>query len=257
MTPVLFELGSFKFYSFGTFIALGTVAGGLFLFWAARQRQLKTHHIFDTVLYTLLLALVGSRLAYYFLYAKEFQSFFQVFYFWQGGLIALGGLFVGFLIYLYFIRKEKDPVWQMLDVGALGFLVAWAVGKIGCHLSGCSTGRLTDSFLAINGSYPIDLFSIVWAGLLFALLFRTWLRNKLSDGVVFFLAMEGFFLGELLIKTLKIDFGKDIVRIEAIIHLALIVAIYLIFWKLHGPKIQRNQVGEAIKNFVFRRRFRS
>jgi phosphatidylglycerol:prolipoprotein diacylglycerol transferase len=255
MLPVLFELGKFKFYSFGTFIALGTVIGGLVLFWLAKKRRLKTHHLFDTVLYTLLLSLAGARLAYYFIYAKEFQSFWQVLYFWQGGLIALGGIIVGFLVYLYFIRREKDPIWQMLDIGALSFLVAWAVGKVGCFLSGCATGRLTESPLAINGAFPVDLFSIVWAAAVFVLLFRSWLKNKLSDGVIFFLAMEAFFLGELLIKTLKIDFAEDIVRIEAVSHLVIIVAIYLIFWRLHGPKIEKNQIGETIKNFVFRRRF--
>ncbi|MEX2361938.1 MAG: prolipoprotein diacylglyceryl transferase family protein, partial [Patescibacteria group bacterium] len=168
----------------------------------------------------------------------------------------LGGILVGFLVYLYFIKKEKDPLWQMLDIGALSFLIAWAIGKIGCHLSGCSAGRLTDSFLAINGAYPVDLLSIAWAVILFGFLFRSWLKARLTDGVIFFLAMEGFFLGELLIKTLKIDFGEDIVRIEAISHLIIIVAIYLLFWKLHGPKIERTNIATTIKNFVFRRRFR-
>ena len=257
MLPVLFEIGSFQFYSFGTFIALGTLAGGLFLFWAARNRRLKTDHLFDTVLYTLLLSLVGARIVYYFINTQEFQSFWQIFYFWQGGLIALGGLVVGFIVYLYFIKKEKDPVWQMLDIGALSLLVAWSVGKVGCFLSGCSTGRLTDSFIAINGSFPIDLLSIAWAVILFGIIFRTWLKAKLSDGVVFFLVMEGFFLGELLIKTLKIDFGEDIVRVEAISHLVLIVAIYFLFWKLHGPKIEKGEFGKTIKNIVFKKRFRS
>jgi len=255
MLPILFEVGKFKLYSFGTFIALGTVVGGLVLFWLAKKRNLKTHHLFDTVLYTLLLSLAGARLAYYFIYAKEFKSFWQILYFWQGGLIALGGIIVGFLVYLYFIRKEKDPVWQMLDIGAISFLSAWVIGKFGCFLSGCAVGRLSDSPLAISGSFPIDLFSIVWALLLFILLLRSWLKNKLSDGVIFFLAMEGFFLGELLIKTLKIDFAEDIVRVEAVSHLLIIVSIYLIFWRLHGPKIEKNQIGQTIKNFVFRRRF--
>ena len=92
---------------------------------------------------------------------------------------------------------------------------------------------------------------------MFGIIFRTWLKAKLSDGVVFFLVMEGFFLGELLIKTLKIDFGEDIVRVEAISHLVLIVAIYFLFWKLHGPKIEKGEFGKTIKNIVFKKRFRS
>lgn len=253
MLPVLFEVGSLKFYSFGSFIALGTIIGGLFIFRAARQRNLTTHHLFDTVLYTLLFALIGARVSYYFVYQNQFQNFGQLFFFWQGGLVALGGLLTGFLTFMYHIRKQRDPVWQLLDIGALGLILSWAIGKFGCHLSSCAVGRDAENFLTINGSYPVDLFSSVWAIAVFAVMVIIWLRNRLSDGVVFFLTMEGLFLGQLLINTLKADFGEGIVRVEAIINLALIISLYLLFWKLHGPKIEKRRFGVAVKNFVFRK----
>lgn len=254
MLPVLFEVGQFKFYSFGTFIALGAIAGGYFMFRAAKQRRLKTHHFFDTVLYTLLFALVGARISYYFIYSNQFQSFWQVFYFWQGGLVALGGLIIGFLAFLYQIKRERDPLWKVLDIGALGLLLAWAVGKFGCFMSSCSIGRSSDSLLAINGALPVDLYSSIWAFGLFLLLRQIWQVGRLTDGVVFFLSLETLFLGELLIKTLRADFGEGVARIEAMIYLGLIVVIYLLFWKMHGPKIQRRNFTATLKNFVFRRK---
>jgi phosphatidylglycerol:prolipoprotein diacylglycerol transferase len=254
MYPILFEVGQFKFYSFGTFIALGAFIGGVILVHLAKSRKLKTHHLFDTVLYTLLLALVGARITYYFIYNNQFQSSGQILYFWQGGLIALGGFFVGFLTYLFFIRREKDPLWPTLDIGALALLPAWALGKLGCFLSTCTVGRPGTGFLTVNNMYPIDLYSAIWALLLFGFLYATWLRKKLSEGVIFFLALEGLFLGELLIKTLKIDFGENIARIEAIILLVIVVSTYLIFWKIHGPKIERTGVRTKIRNLVFRRK---
>lgn len=254
MLPVLFEIGQFKFYSFGTFIALGTILGGLLVVRATKSRKLKTHHLFDTILYTLLFSLIGARLAYYFIYSNQFQTFWQVLYFWQGGLVALGGIVVGFLTYLYFINREKDSTWQALDIAALGLLTAWSVGKFGCFLSSCSIGRPTESFLAVNGAFPIDIFSSIWALLIGAVLFRIWLGKKLSDGVVFFLALEGLFLGELLIKTLRADFGISSGRVEALIYLTLIVAVYIIFWRMHGPRIERKNFGIVIKNFIYRRR---
>lgn len=252
MLPVLFSLGRFKFYSFGSFIALGTIAAGLFLYWAAKYRRLHTHHLFDTVLYTLVFALVGARLSYYFIYANQFTSLGQLFLFWQGGLVALGGIAAGFLAYVYFSQKEGDPIWQMLDIGALAMLVGWTIGKTGCFLSTCSIGSPTAGMFGINGSFPVDLFSASWAVILFAIMLQFWLRNRLSDGVIFFLSLEGLFLGELLINTLKLDFATGLARIQAIILLGLIVAIYLIFWRLHGPKFQKNRFGIAVRNFVFR-----
>lgn len=254
MLPILFEVGQLKFYSFGSFIALGTIVAGFFIYRAARGRNLKTHHLFDTVLYSLLFALIGARVSYYFVYQNQFQNFGQLFFFWQGGLVALGGLLAGFLTFLYHARKVRDPIWQLLDIGALALILAWSIGKFGCFLSSCSIGRDAENFLSVNGSYPVDLFISVWSLLLFAVMLVIWLRNKLSDGVVFFLAMEGLFLGQLLINTLKADFGEGIVRVEAIINLALIVALYLLFWKLHGPKVEKRRFGVAVKNFVFRKR---
>lgn len=253
MTPVLFEVGSFKFYSFGTFIALGAIVAGLFIFWAAKKRKLNTHHLFDTVLYTLLIGLIAGRIVYYFLYQDEFKTVWQVFYFWQGGLVGLGGIIAGFLAYLHFAKKSRDPIWQMLDIGGLGLLLGWGIGKFGCHLSNCTIGRSSE-FLAINGTYPVDLISTVWAVTLFAVMLLIWLKNKLSDGVIFFLTLEALFLGKLLIMTLRADFGDDLVRTEALIVLGLIIGIYLIFWKLHGPRFEKNRFGILVRNLVFRKK---
>lgn len=254
MLPILFEIGNFKLYSFGSFIAIGTVLSGLFINKAARSRKLHTHHLFDTVLFTLLAALVAARITYFIVYQNQFQSFGQLFYFWQGGLVAIGGLIVGLPTFLYFLRKEKDPVWQMLDIGALGLLIAWALGKFGCYLSSCTIGREASGFLSVSGTYPVDLFSTIWAALVFVVALYVWLKDRLSEGVIFFIALEGLLLGQLLINTLDADFGEGIVRTEAIILLTLIVMLYLLFWKLHGPKIEKNRWGTALKSFIFRRK---
>jgi hypothetical protein len=53
-------------------------------------------------------------------------------------------------------------------------------------------------------------------------------------------------------KILKSDYGDGLVRVEAIVHLVLIVAVYLLFWRLHGPRIEKNRLTN-IRNFVFRK----
>ncbi len=250
MQPVLFEVGQFKLYSFGTFIALGAFVSGLALFRLFKYRKLRTSHLFDTVLYSLIIALVGARLTYYFAYQEQFKNFWQVFYFWQGGLLALGGILIGFVAFLRFNKKARQPTWESLDALSLAFLVGWAIGKIGCQLSNCTIGRASDSWLAINGMLPIDLISSIWALIVFGTLLYVYFKDRLTNGVVFFLATEAFFLGELLIKTLKADFGEGIVRAEAMIYLALIAITYLLFWRLHGPKIERTALQRFFGNLL-------
>jgi len=253
MYPILFSVGQFKLYSFGSFIALGALVAGLVLYRLTRSRKLPTQHLFDVVLYSLLGGLIGARVGYYILYAEQFQSFWQIFYFWQGGLVALTGIITGFLVFLYHIRQEKAPAWIMLDVGLIAFLIGWAIGKFGCHLSACTVGR-AGTFLTINGTYPVDLLSLIWAVLLVAVLWRLWHQQKLQDGAILFLAIEGLFLGEFLLKTLKADFGEGLSRLEAAAYLLLIIGTYFAFWRLHGPKINRQQLGSMMQKLVSRRR---
>lgn len=242
MHPVLFEVGRFKLYSFGTFIALGALIGGLTLFRLLKYHKLRTTHLFDTILYTLIIALVGARFTYYFTFQEQFKNIWQVFYFWQGGLLALGGILIGFVAFLRLNKKAKQPAWEVLDALGLAFLIGWAVGKVGCQLSLCTAGRATDGWVAISGMYPIDLFSSIWAIIIFGILLYIHLKDRFTAGVIFFLSAEAFFLGELLIKTLKADFGEGIVRAEAMVYLALIAITYLLFWRLHGPRIEKSAV---------------
>jgi len=251
MYPVLLSLGKFKLYTFGSFIALGTLLAGYFLYWAARARRLPTAPLFDLVLYTLLGGLIGARIGYYLLYQEQFQNFWQIVYFWQGGLAALPGIIAGFFVFLYTLKRENLPVWPLVDIGALGFLGGWAIGKFGCQLSSCTPGR-SASFLAINGTYPVDLFSAIWAVLVAVACYYVWTQKKLQDGVVFFLAVEALFLGEFLLKTLKADFGEGVTRLEAATYLLVIVAAYAIFLRLHGPMLRERQLLERVQR-LFRR----
>ena len=252
MQPVLFEVGQLKLYSFGTFIALGALIGGIVLFRILKYRKMRTSHLFDTVLYTLIIALIGARLTYYFAYQEQFKNFWQVFYFWQGGLLALGGILIGFYAFLRFNKKARQPTWEVLDVLSLSFLVGWAIGKIGCQLSSCTIGRSSESWIAINSMLPIDLISSIWAIIVFGVLLYVYLKDRLTSGVIFFLSTEAFFLGELLIKTLKADFGEGIVRAEAMIYLALIAITYLLFWRLHGPRLEKTTIQRFWGNLTQR-----
>ena len=250
MQPVLLQVGQFRLYSFGTFIALGALIGGLTLFRLLKYRKLRTSHLFDAVLYSLLFGLIGARLTYYFTFQEQFKNFWQIFYFWQGGLLALGGILVGFVAFLYYSKKARQPVWEVLDATGLSFLIGWAVGKVGCHLSTCTIGRNTESWIAVNGTFPVDLISSIWALIIFGILLYIYLKDRFSSGIIFFLSAEVFLLGELLIKTLKVDFGEGIVRAEAMIYLALIIITYLLFWRFHGPQIEKSAIRQFFSNLL-------
>lgn len=251
MRPILLEIGRLKIYSFGTFIALGAAVGALVTARVGRILGLKNPQTYENVLYSLLGGLIFARIGYFLVYREEFQSFWQILAIWQGGLVAISGLVGGFLIYCYRLRGQNQPLAISLDAASIGLLFGLSIGKFGCHLSACVIGRVYLGPLAINNGYPVDLLSSIWAlGLALAIL--SLVRRRLQSGVLFFLAIEGLFLGELLIKTLRADFGSDYLKLETTIYLLIIAGVYLVFWRLHGPKSPGRSIGRIIRDRIGR-----
>jgi phosphatidylglycerol:prolipoprotein diacylglycerol transferase len=52
------------------------------------------------------------------------------------GLTFYGGLICGGAAVLYIAHKNKIGIWNMLDIGGPGMMLAYGVGRIGCQMSG-------------------------------------------------------------------------------------------------------------------------
>lgn len=52
------------------------------------------------------------------------------------GLNVLGGVIVATVIVIWYIKKLKINPWYVMDIGGMGILVGYAVGRLGCQLSG-------------------------------------------------------------------------------------------------------------------------
>jgi len=63
--------------------------------------------------------------------ADPFDSIFST-----GGWTFYGGLIGGGAAVLYYCRKKGLSMLRVLDVGAPGMMVSYAIGRLGCHLSG-------------------------------------------------------------------------------------------------------------------------
>ena len=53
-----------------------------------------------------------------------------------GGLAIYGGLIFGFLAVTFYLRRKKIPVLPVLDAVAPALIIAYGVGRLGCHLAG-------------------------------------------------------------------------------------------------------------------------
>lgn len=52
------------------------------------------------------------------------------------GLNVLGGVILATIVVIWYIRKLQINPWYVMDIGGMGILVGYAVGRLGCQLSG-------------------------------------------------------------------------------------------------------------------------
>jgi len=186
---------------------LGIIIGSLLLYLLAKKKDLETDFLFDTIVYSVFAGLIGARLAYIVIYHNQFASLKEMLFIWYGGLVSFGGMIGGFLVAWAILHYKKKPVGEWFDLGIIGFLVGWGIGRIGCLLAGDSLGIVSASKLAIWGRLPTQLFESLWVLIVAGACY--WLSIKkpawnLPDGFIFLAGIGGYAIGRFII-----DFFRD------------------------------------------------
>lgn len=128
----------------------GLLIAALFAYWVYAEAQkhllakpklvtvvIKPHELMGTVVvWAAITGFLGAKIFHNLEYIDDFMkdpidgllSF--------SGLTFYGGLICGGAGVLYIANKNGIKPLQMLDIGAPGMMLAYAVGRMGCHLSG-------------------------------------------------------------------------------------------------------------------------
>lgn len=145
MYPVLFEAVGVKVHSYGAMLAIGFIVAT----WIARGRAVRAglppNSIFDAGMVALFLGVIGARLFFILQdlphYLQEPRRIID-----EGfqGLTSFGGVAFGALGLYLWSRFTKTSFIKVLDVAGVPFLIAHAIGRIGCLLNGCCYGGACD-----------------------------------------------------------------------------------------------------------------
>jgi len=145
MHPILFEIGPLIIHSYGVMLALAFVVGIWFAIRQAKREEIPANTILDLSLVALITGIIGARilfvlrnLDYYLLHP------FEIIMFWQGGLIYSGGLILGTLCVILFLKVRRLNIWKVVDTCTPSLAIGQAIGRIGCFLNGCCFGKPTD-----------------------------------------------------------------------------------------------------------------
>ncbi|MGH8220836.1 MAG: prolipoprotein diacylglyceryl transferase [Steroidobacteraceae bacterium] len=182
----------------------------------------------DLIAITLLAGIVGARVFDILDHLPQFAADPAPFIFSRRGFAIYGGLLFGALAGIWFVRRRRIPVAAMLDSAAPALLLGYAVGRIGCQISGDGDwgiaanlalkphwvpmwlwaqtyqGNIIGEAILPPGVYPTPIYECVAALLMFSMLQR-WSNRPRPVGSVFalYLLCAGF--ERLLIEKIRID----------------------------------------------------
>jgi len=155
MYPILFQIGSFRIHTYGVFIALGFLTGIVLALREAKRVGEKPENILDLSFYSIIAAIVGSRLFYIILnYQYYIENPLEMIKIWSGGLVFYGGFVLALIVGIWYIRKSHLPLWKTADVMAPSIAIGQAIGRLGCFSAGCCYGKVTTLPWAVTFSNP-------------------------------------------------------------------------------------------------------
>lgn len=254
MHPILFEFGSLKIYTYGFMIAVGVVFGVAYL---VVQGKKEVNLTFDQANNLFLIifaaAFIGGKVFLFFedpsRYAHNLKQLFT-----GSGFVFYGSFLFAVPAMLWFFRRNKLPVYQMLDIMAIVTCLVHLFGRIGCFMAGCCYGKPTTAFFGViftnpacqanplnTPLYPTQLMEAGF--ILLVMLALLWVRaRKQFQGQLFLLYLMLYAAGRFVLEYFRGDGSRGFV-IENYLSNAQLIALALfgaaawfyVRWKKYHP----------------------
>lgn len=217
MYPILIEFGFFKIFTYGLLVATGFLVAILLASSRAEKEGLDSQKVLDLCFYVMVSALLGARLLYVIVEYRYFlDSPLEIFKFWKGGLVFYGGLILGVLISLWYLKRNQMPMWKTADLLAPSIALGQLIGRWGCFFAGCCYGKKTDVAWGITFTDPRSLAPLeislhptqVYLSLnaVFIFMFLMWLsKRKVFDGQILWSYGILYSIGRFLIEYFRGD----------------------------------------------------
>lgn len=212
--PVIFSIGHFmvRWYSV---IVVGAIGLGVWL--AAREAErkgFKREDIYDGALWVVIGGLIGARLFHVLDHWPHEYAMNPVraLYIWEGGLAIWGGVLGGLIAVALLAWRRGWKLPRLLDAVAPGLILAQAIGRVACIITGDAMGNPTtgpfgfaytspNAMVPQLGVYytPMPMYEIIVNLGIFAALWQLRKKNW-PDGLLFLVyltlyGLERFILG--------------------------------------------------------------
>jgi phosphatidylglycerol:prolipoprotein diacylglycerol transferase len=136
MYPELFKIGPFTVYSYGLMLGIAFIVSSYILTKEFERRKLNPNLATEITLLAIVFGIIGSKLFHLF---ENWSAFLQDpigMAFSPGGLTFYGGLILAIIAIWIYVRRKKIPFLVVADAASPSLILAYGIGRIGCHLAG-------------------------------------------------------------------------------------------------------------------------
>lgn len=220
---VAFQVGSVTIFWYGLCMACAILLGIFTSVKIAAKFYPKANieAFYDLMFYVLIGGIIGARLYFVAFDWSYFGSHFaDIPKLWTGGLSIHGAILGGFLVGLFYVKKQKLNLWMYADITAFGLCVGQIVGRLGNFFNSEAFGAPTnlpwklyiplfnrpEGYEHFEYFHPTFLYEMVANAFIVLLLFSI-LKNRPQReyGMVFFLYLILYSIARILIECIRID----------------------------------------------------
>ncbi len=168
MRPILFEIGSYTFYSYSLAMSLALLISILLAARAAKREGYSYELFLEGIMISAATGLVGAR----FLYVVQHLDYYsanigRIFAFSFSGLSGHGAMFMSLVAALLWCRWRKVNFLEMGDVMSPYYMVGYIIVRTGgCFMAGCCFGKVSEVPWAVVMSnvdssfrHPVQLYA--------------------------------------------------------------------------------------------------
>ncbi len=240
ISPIAFSIGDKPVFWYAVIILTGFLLAILFVIRDCKKYGVKPENVWDIATIGLIAGIIGARIYYVLFALDEFDSIWEVFQIWNGGLAIYGGIIAAFISTAIYCRITKLNILNVFDVCCPGLFIGQAVGRWGNFVNTEVYGGTTSLpwGMSINGAasvHPLFLYESLWnvLGLILLILFR---KHKKADGQVVCFYVGWYSLGRLFLEGMR-DPEYILYAIPGVLGISQIVALVGIIVAVAGAVV--------------------
>jgi phosphatidylglycerol:prolipoprotein diacylglycerol transferase len=209
MYPLICKIGHFTVYSYGLILLIAFVVSSALARIKARKENLSPDAIFNLAFIVFILGILGARIFYIsYNLAYYIKNPLEIIMLQYGGLSWFGGLIVGAISGIIYLKNKRLPIYKVLDLIAPFVALGQAIGRVGCLLNGCCYGKESELGIYFPVHDRVLIPTQIYSSLILVLIFiilRFLQERPHKEGRIFFIYLLLYSIKRFFIEFLRAD----------------------------------------------------